>query len=112
MYFAPELVRMSEKRDDRRGREGGAGERGGAAAIKLHYWDRTCWDPEVGCVFGRNHRSKLLNFVFYLTFYRDGLLVLSLNDDRQVQSLLLRGIVRGRLQDKISIEEDPLIELI
>ena len=38
----------------------------------------------------------------------------SLGDDdhRQMQSLLLRGIVRGRLQDKISIQEDPLIKLI
>ena len=34
------------------------------------------------------------------------------DDHRQVQSLLLRGIVRGRLQDKISIQENPLIELI
>ena len=34
------------------------------------------------------------------------------DDHRQVQSLLLRGIVRGRLQDKISKQEDPLIELI
>ena len=41
--FRPELVRMSEKRYDRtgktprKGRGGAAGERGGAAAIKLHY---------------------------------------------------------------------------